>query len=569
MMFTDIHPSVLLLLFGALLLFVPARFIASVKLAAALFIFAVVFYLPQDISRTVTFINQLELQVLYVDWSRWVFAVILMAMFFIAQLYGFNQRKRGEVIASFFYGAGAIGCVFAGDWITLLFFWELMAVSSTFLVWYGGSKRSTGAGIRYLIYHFFGGNLLLFGVLLKVYQGNLGIEVLTGSIDLAFWLIFLGFAVNAAIPPLHTWLTDAYPETSISGILFMNIFTTKVAVFMIMQVFPGQGFLIYLGVFMAIYGVLYAILENKIRKLLSYHIVSQVGLMIAAIGIGTELAINGAFALAIGNILFKSLLFMSCGVIIYSTNRWKLTDLGGLYRKMPVNTLMFMIGALAISGLPFLNGYVSKALVGAAASEYHRFVAIAIYVASVGTALSIPLKLGYYGFVYKSDADYQWKYKHERELVANVPYKYITMIALALACIVFGVLPQSLFQLMPYVVDYTPYTMTKVIEELFFLIGIAAVFVLLLPRLTPKAVMNLDFDWFLRVSLKRLLLRLADSIQLLGKVVSKPNKAIGSFVIAKMQTYNPDRNRVMLEWIVVPALLVFVISVMLMIAVIP
>ena len=166
------------------------------------------------------------------------------------------------------------------------------------------------------------------------------------------WLILAGFLVNAGAPPLSAWLPDAYPESSWSGMVFLSAFTTKTAVYVLLRGFPGTELLIYVGLFMVFYGIVYAILENDMRRILAYSIVNQVGFMVTGIGIGTEMALNGAAAHAFTHIIYKALLLMSAGSVLYMTGKRKCTDLGGLFRTMPLTTVCGIVGALSISSFP-------------------------------------------------------------------------------------------------------------------------------------------------------------------------------------------------------------------------
>lgn len=493
----ELHPALVLIIGAILAGILPERLRKAVMLAAPLLAILGVLNLETGTVKAIPFINDLELVYLRVDKLAWIFAFILTIATLLANIYALHIKKGGEAAAALLYAGSSLGVVLAGDWVTLIFLWELMAASSVFLVWYRGTRQSLWAGFRYILVHFFGGNLLLAGIFLKVSAGQPYIEALTGMPpDLAFWLILIGMAVNAAIPPLHPWLPDAYPEATITGVVFMNSFTTKVAVYCLLRVFPGLELLLWAGIIMAFYGVFYAVLENNIRRLLAYHIISQLGIIIAGIGIGTELALNGAVALTIGNILFKSLLFMSAGAVIFATGREKLTELGGLYRAMPLNAAFFTIGAMAISGFPLLNGFTSKSMVISAAAYHHLPVAeLLLYLSAIGTFLSIGLKLEYFLF-FGPDKGIR---------PGKVPVNmYVAMAGLSLFCFLYGIFPDLLYNKLPYPVDYVPYTWDHVISNFQLLVAAFIPFWLLLPILKTKPYISLDMDWFYRKSLAAL-----------------------------------------------------------------
>src|SRR6266540_4751000 len=276
-----------------------------------------------------------------------------------------------------------------------------MAISSALLVLLRREPSAVAAGFRYLLVHIFGGLILLAGILLHWSQvGSLAFgDLSTSSAGLAWAMILAAFLLNAAVPPLGAWLPDAYPEATVTGAVFMTAFTTKSAVYVLIRGYAGTELLVWLGAAMAVYGVVYAVLENDARRLLAYHIISQVGYMVCGVGIGTELALNGATAHAFAHILYKAVLFMGAGAVLEVTGRRKLSEMGGLYKTMPVTLVLYMVGAFAISAVPLFSGFVSKSMVVAAAGETHRAVIfLMLTLASAGTFLHTGLKLPYYMF---------------------------------------------------------------------------------------------------------------------------------------------------------------------------
>jgi len=434
------------------------------------------------------------LQLLHVDSLSHIFGFIFSLIACIGVLYALHVSHGGEHAATLVYAGAALGVVFAGDFITLFVFWELMAVASLFVIWYGGSARSWAAGLRYLLVHVLGGSLLLFGILVYIANGgDIALRALTTGPEIpeaAFWLILLGIAINAAIPPLHAWLTDAYPEASVTGSVFLSAFTTKTAVYMLIRLFPGAEVLLWAGVIMTLYGVIYAVLENDIRRLLGYHIISQVGYMVAGAGMGTAMALSGATAHAFCHILYKALLFMGAGAVIQATGKRQLNELGGLASALPVVMILYMVGAFSISGVPLFNGFISKSMVISAASEAHLPVAeMLLTLASVGTFLSIGLKLAYFMF-----------FGPERHLpMQPLPRNMVWGMGTAAAlCTWLGIFPGWLYARLPFAVEYHPYTVDHVVSALQLLIGTGLGFWLLLHKFDGKAAISLDTDWLYR-----------------------------------------------------------------------
>lgn len=451
-----------------------------------------IWQVPDGVMSTVTFLGY---QIEPVEGSalRRLFATIFAIMTFAGGLYAFRHARWYELAAAQAYAAGAIGVCFAGDLITMFIYWEMMALFSTIIVWCGGTPAARAAGIRYAIMH------LLGGIILKV--GIEGVAVHTGSIDIQpmlasnfdTWMLLIGILINAAAPPVSAWLADAYPESSPTGSVFLSAFTTKTAVLALILLFPGEPILIWVGLYMVMYGIIYALLENDARRILAYSIVNQVGFMVCAIGIGTQTALNGAAGHAFAHIIYKALLFMSAGVVIYRTGKTKCTDLGGLYRTMPITTICGIIGALAISGFPLTSGFVTKTLVSQAAVDQSLVVVyFLLAAASAGVFLHAGIKFPWFVF-FQKDSGMRPK---------DAPWNMAAaMVFLSLLCILIGVFPNVFYQLLPYPVDYQPYTASKVVFYLQLLLFSGLAFFLLLPLMRRTRTISLDTDWLWRVAL--------------------------------------------------------------------
>jgi multicomponent Na+:H+ antiporter subunit D len=377
-----------------------------------------------------------------------------------------------------------------------------MAFSSVFLVWFRKSPASVNSGFRYLLWHVAGGLILLAGIILQYsISGDLSIKYLpfhgwwpTDLQSLASFLIVIGFIVNAAVPPFGAWLPDAYPAATVTGAVFMSAFTTKTAVYALIRICAGSEMLIILGVIMAIYGVVYAVLENDARRLLAYHIISQVGYMVAGVGLGTQMAINGVVAHAFCHILYKSLLFMGTGSVLYMAGTAKLTELGGLYKTMPRTMIYTIIGGLSISAFPFFSGFVSKSITVAAFGEAHlTWAFMALMLASAGTFLHTGLKVPYFIWFGK-----------DRGIKAKEPpwNMELAMIIGSLFCVGLGVFYKSLYALLPYPVHFEPYTAYHTWETLQVLLFTQLGFFLLLKKLWCEDTISLDTDWFPRKGVK-------------------------------------------------------------------
>lgn len=492
-----IHPSLILLLGALLLPLLPSRFKKAYLLLIPLLVFARILNLTQGSFGHVQFLDW-ALVFGRVDKLSLIFGYIMALMCILSTLYGLHVKDDKQHIAAWFYVGGSLGAIFAGDFITLFIFWELMAFSSVFLIWFRGRPQSLGAGLRYLLVHVAGGLFLLAGMVLHCRaQGSWAFNALDVQHPTApIYLIMLGFILNAAVPPLHAWLPDAYGEATFNGSVFLCAFTTKTAVYALCRGFAGMEILVPLGVIMALYGVVYAVLENDCRRLLAYHIISQVGYMVAGVGLGTEMAINGACAHAFAHILYKGLLFMGCGAVLHMTGESKFTELGGLWKKMPWTFVFTLIGGLSISAFPLFSGFVSKSMIVQAGFEQHKlWVGFLLLLASSGTFLHTGLKVPYFIWFGKNQPKAEvWARAAEPPLNMNV-----AMAITSVLCIFIGCYTPYLYKMLPYPVDFQPYTSYHIFETLQILLFTGLGFFLLLKKLVPEPTISLDLDWFYRM----------------------------------------------------------------------
>ena len=394
-----------------------------------------------------------------------------------AVLYAHSSEADGTMTAAALgYVGTGLGAVFAGDWLTLVFFWELMAATSTLLVWhYGG--RAVRTGFRYAMAHGIGGSLVLGAVVWQYAAEGSFLFGANGTAGVASGipalLMAVGIGVNVGFVGLHTWLPDTYPSPHVAASVFLCVYTTKTGVYAMFRAFPeGQLAVAYMGGTMAVFGASMALLQEDMRRLLSYHIISQVGYMIAGVGIGTTLATAGAFGHVFNHILYKALLFMSIGVVIYRTGIEDITEVGGLWRVMPVTFVSYLLGAAAISGVPGFNGFVSKGIIIDEAHHMHEYTVgpesmplggedllwWLLIVGGVGTFMSF-IKLGYYVF-FHGEATID---PHDAR-----PGQSVSMLVVGGLCLALGLLPGVLFGVLPSTAELAaevhPYTASHVLE---------------------------------------------------------------------------------------------------------
>jgi multicomponent Na+:H+ antiporter subunit D len=429
-----------------------------------------------------------------VDRLSLIFGYIFHLIAFISNLYALHVEDRIQNVSGLVYAGAALGVTFAGDLFSLFAFWEMLTITATFLILARRTPEALGAGFRYFMVHVAGGLCLLAGIILHVQQvGSAAFGYIGLDGGLASLLIFIGFGVNCAWPLLHPWLTDSYPEATITGTIFLSAFTTKTAIYALARAYPGTEALIWLGTAMAAFPIFYAVIENDLRRVLSYSLINQVGFMVVGIGIGTALAVNGAVAHAFNDILFKGLLFMTMGAVLYRTGKINATDLGGLYKSMPWTCTFCIVGAASISAFPLFSGFVSKSMVmEAAAHGDMRFVWFVLLFASAGVFHHAGIKIPFFAF-FSHDAGLRPKEAPRHMLLA--------MGITAALCIFIGSFPRFLYALLPYATDYQPYTASHVISQTQLLFFSALAFtLLLLSGIYPAEIrsVNLDADWLYR-----------------------------------------------------------------------
>ncbi|WP_394348348.1 Na(+)/H(+) antiporter subunit D [Halobellus limi] len=406
-----------------------------------------------------------------------------------AVLYSYSSDAGNRQTAfALGYVGTSVGAVFAGDWLTMVFFWELMAVTSTLLVWdYGG--EAVRAGFRYAVYHGLGGSLLMAAVVWHYTEvGSFLFSASDGIVaGIPAALAAVGIGVNVGFVGLHTWLPDTYPRPHVAASVFLSVYTTKTGVYGLARAFPeGNLAIAYMGAAMALVGVVYALLQNDMRRLLSYHIQSQVGYMVAGVGVGTALATAGAFAHVFNHILYKALLFMTAGVVIARTDEQSLKYLGGLGRALPVTALAFTVAALSISGFPGFNGFVSKGMITAAAHKEHLDgIFYILLAAGVGTFMSF-IKFGYYAFLKEGKGTWN--------LRRSVTGQRVAMLGVASLCVALGLYPDALFALLPgSTADAHPFTLGH-LGEGFALAALGVVGFAVLKKPLSKIGPGIDVD---------------------------------------------------------------------------
>lgn len=433
-----------------------------------------------------------------VDKLSLIFGYLFHLAAFLGIIFSLHLKDRMQHVSGIVYAGSALGAVFSGDLILLFVFWEMLAISSMFLVLARRTERATKAALRYLLIQVLSGVILLAGILMHIYGTgsiafeHIGIETMAGCV------ILFAIGIKSAFPFLHNWLTDAYPEATPSGTVFLSAFTTKVAVYSLARAFAGTELLVYVGATMAMFPIFYAVIENDLRRVLAYSLINQVGFMVCGVGLGTAMAVNGAIAHAFNDVVFKGLLFMTMGAVLYRTGKINGSELGGLYKTMPWTTGFCIVGAASISAFPLFSGFVSKSMVMVAALEEHQYLVwLALLFASAGVFHHAGIKIPFFAF-----------FAHDSGLrPKEAPTNMLIAMGLAAAICVFnGCYPWLLYSMLPHEVDYAPYTAAHILTQCQLLFFSALAFCLLkLYGLYPPELpsVNIDVEWTYRKLLPR------------------------------------------------------------------
>ncbi len=495
----------------------------------------IVWSLPEGMLWQVSFFG-FELELMRVDPLSRIFALIFSLAAFLGNLYAWHVRDTVQQVAALLYVGSAIGAVLAGDLLTLFFYWEGTAIASVFLIWARGTEGAYWTGMRYLIIQIGSGVLLMAGAVVWYHEtGSLAFERMTlGS--LATWLIFISFGIKCAFPLLHNWLQDSYPAATVTGTVILSAFTTKLAVYALARGFAGTEILVYIGAVMTLFPIFYAVIENDLRRVLAYSLNNQLGFMVVGVGIGTELALNGTAAHAFAHILYKALLFMSVGAVLFRTGTAKGSELGGLYKTMPLTMIFCVVGAASISAFPLFSGFVTKSMILSAAVKEHYYIVWAILLfASAGVFHHSGIKIPYFAF-FAHDSGMRPKEAPTHMLLA--------MGITAFLCIAIGVYPAPLYALLPYDVTYHSYTTTHVITQLQLLFFSALAFtVLMRTGIYPPELksVNLDSDWIYRKAAPRVIGVLASYVsQINSSVLTFLNNRVKNTINRLYRSYGPE-----------------------------
>ncbi|MEO0341949.1 MAG: Na(+)/H(+) antiporter subunit D [Pseudomonadota bacterium] len=530
--------------FGALLTPVfPAGWLRGIwTLIVPIAAVAILFHLGDGSYLNVNFYG-LELELCRVDALSRIFVIVFCLAALLGNIYAWHLRDTTQQVAALLYAGSAVGATLAGDLITLFFYWEGTAIASVFLIWARGTEGAYWTGLRYLIAQVGSGVVLIAGIVLYYFQtGSIAFDQMElGS--LATWMILFAFGIKAAFPFLHNWMIDAYPSATVTGAVILSAFTTKLAIYALARTFAGEELLIYIGIVMVVFTVIYAQIENDLRRVLAYSLNNQLGFMVIGVGVGTELALNGVAGHAFVHILYKSLLFMAVGAVLFRTGTAKATELGGLYRTMPLTMIFCIIGAMSASAFPLFSAFATKSLIlDGVAKEGLQLTWVVLVFGSIGVLAHAGIKIPYEAFFSKDSG------KRPKEAPSHM---LIAMGIAAAFCLGIGFAPSLLYRALPFEMEYVAYTTSHVVGQVqLLLFGGLGFVILVLSGIAPVALkaVNLDFDWVTRKALPYLFGYVASAVRTVwGGITDFLNRAAEGAFFRMMHTHGPE-GRMARQW---------------------
>ncbi|MDA9171216.1 Na(+)/H(+) antiporter subunit D [Alphaproteobacteria bacterium] len=523
----DNFPPGFIMVLGALLIPFLPHIIKQIYMMILILVSAFGLTLGFGIHSVIT-IMEFDFIVFQADELTFPFAIIFHIAAALNVIYGAHEKHWKQHVAIMSYSGAAIAAIHAGDLLTLFVWWEATAFTSVFLILASNTNRSYRAAVRYILIQVTSGMFLLAGAIILLMSDGNAILTKFDINSLYGQLIFIAFGIKAAFPLLNGWLQDAYPEATEIGTVALSTFTTKLAIFCFAKCFAGVEILIFIGALMTFYPIFFAVIENDLRRVLTYSLNNQLGFMIVAIGIGSELAINGAVAHAFAHILYKGLLFMGMGAVLYRVGTCKASELGGLFKYMPITAVCTIIGAISISAFPLFSGFVAKSLIMSALGEEGLvFVYFMLLFASAGVLHHSGIKIPFFAF-----------FAHESKVkTKEAPINMIiAMVIASVLCIAIGIFPSVFYQILPYEISYQPYDFSHVVGQLQLLMFATFAFICLWHfKIYPPELNStvLNSDWIYRRMIPGVLIHFSN----LSKKITKEINVIFYLILLKIKLY--------------------------------
>ena len=415
----------------------------------------------------------------------------------VAAVFALDVRDRLQHAAMLLYIGAGIGAVLAGDLISLFLFFELIGLSGTLLILAARTPAAVRAGIRYLVFQVAAGVSLLAGLLsLGSATGDWSFRAI-GLDQAGGWLIMLAFGIKAGFPLVHGWMVDGYSRASLTGLAILVAVTTKIGVYGLARAFAGEGILVGIGTAMALWPMFYMLVENDLRRVLAYSMMVQLGLMVAGVGVGTDLAIDGVTMHIVMDVLFKMTLFMALGVVLVRLGTTRADRLGGLWRELPLTTTLVAVAVAANSAAPLTGAYMSKKLIltAIADSDVSVIVWLILVTLSALGMLYLGLRVLWEGFLRPARPD--------RPAIGAAPSNMNAAMLIPVTLLLLtGIIPGLTDLLRPFDTTYWPVTLPKLLGQLQLLAFAVLAYVVLarmgwgLPQSRPTT--WLDAEWIYR-----------------------------------------------------------------------
>lgn len=444
--------------------------------------------------------KNMTLQINDLVFPNGIFTVIFMFALCAGLIYAsLKSAKPLEIGSALIYGGAAIGITLGSNLVITFAFWEVMAIGSTLVLWASNTIGARAASFRYLFMHVFGGVLFFIGICIMQFKHDSLLLEPMALKHVGNYLVLLGVLVNVAAPPFWAWVADSYPKASPSGAIFLSAFTTKTAIFVLLILFKGQAFLAPIGLLMVVYGIIYALNCRDMRQILAYCIVSQCGYMVIGIGVGTTTALIAVSIQAVAHILYKGLLMMTAGSVLYDNPEPDIHALGNRAEILPYTALFALIGGFALSALPLTLTFASKNMLTEALGYSpitSQEISTMLALASGAAPLYIGLRWPWLIF-FKDSSISAWlsALKKRTCLIQELP----NIIGYLLFTIPLVALTPYLLQQMHLIppTDFS-YELAMVIHQLQLILSSVLIFIIVKRWITPQHFGLYDFDIFYR-----------------------------------------------------------------------
>ncbi|QXK91844.1 cation:proton antiporter [Neoehrlichia mikurensis] len=415
-----------------------------------------------------------------------------LAMFFI--FLSSNSIGKREMIIYLLYYLSNSMAILSSDIIIVVIVFEFMALCALLIIAISLSKERYKAFIHYACIHFCAGVFLLIGICQFSFLKNLN-HVSAAS-------FFIGLLINAAAFPMSSWVTHSYPIASNTGMAILSVFTTKTAAYIMLKLFQGSDILLYVGLMTSIYGVIFSLLENNIKKLLCYNLVGQMGLLLISIGFNHMIVVEVIVLQIVLSMLYQLLLFMIANAIIKNTGIVNINDMGCMLKTMPLEGICCFIALLIMGGFPGTSGFIVKTMIlhnielgGLQDIIFGKL----FFICSILLLVSAGFK--FFWFVFLSNVQCVTKVA-KSEFLTQVSILILTCILL-----ISGFFYKKCFFFVDNIGSHFYYTYDKVFFQCITFLVAALFFYCFYKKFKGITSFNMDIDWIYRSFLLNIILK--------------------------------------------------------------